>query len=325
MQEYLGYSDNDILERVDEYSLYCHYLGFEPIIGQKYSSPIRLGDDNPSFAIFERRYGFNTAIPISEFLWKDHAVATHGPQDVFDLITILCGYTSRIQAYWKVCSDFGIGGAAAMGSNQILFKEPKYNIPIEIKVKSKSFSSREIRYWKQYNVTEAILKLYNCTSIECYWLTKTQQYPGYPKGLGFAYRIYDKYQLYFPFQEKQKKFRNNWTDVCVPGFQQLQHTDICIVTKAYKDVMALRGFGYDAISPRGENIMLPVDVIEYIKNRYKTVFTLFDNDGKHKAAQYPFRMCQIPVESNQKDLTDYCAYFGIDATQNLLKSFYDSI
>lgn len=320
MQEYLEYSDNDILERVDEYSLYCHYLEFEPIIGKKYSSPIRLGDEDPSFAIFERRYGFGTIMPVSEFLWKDQAVTTHGPQDIFDLIAILNGYTSRIQAYWKVCGDFGLGGAPIIESRQILFKEPKYLEPIDIKVKSREFNKRDTLYWKQYNVNEPILRQYNCSAIECYWLTKTQQYPGYPKGLGFAYRIYNKYQLYFPFQIKKKKFRNNWIDSCIPGFQQLQNTDTCIITKAYKDVMSLRGFGFDAIAPRGENIMLPNEVIEYISKRYKNVFTLFDNDGKHKAHQYPFRECHIPLESGQKDLTDYCAYYGVDKTYSLLKT-----
>ena len=47
-----------ILERVDEYSLYCYYMGYEPIIGKKYHSPLRKGDDDPSFVIFERKYLF---------------------------------------------------------------------------------------------------------------------------------------------------------------------------------------------------------------------------------------------------------------------------
>lgn len=316
MQEYLEYSDNDILERVDEYSLYCHYLKFEPLIGKKYSSPIRLGDTDPSFAIFERKYGNN----FTEFLWKDQAVPFNGPQDIFDLVQILHNLSSRLTAKWKVCSDFNLGGAHDIADGQLVFKEAKYAEPIDIRVRSKPFSQRELLYWKQYNIKLETLNRYNTTSIEMYWLTRTQATPSYPKkNVGFSYRIYDKYQLYFPFAEKKKKFRNNWVDTCIPGFQQLQRTDLCVITKSMKDVMCLSTFGYDTVSPRGENILLPQELLQYLEHRYKRIVTLFDNDGKHKAHCYPYTETHIPIETNQKDPTDYCSFYGVDATQKLLK------
>lgn len=317
MLEYLEYSDNDILERVDEYSLYCHYLGFDPLIGKKYSSPLRLGDNDPSFAIFEKKYSMDSTN--SEFLWKDQALPLRGPKDIFDLVVYKFGLDNRLKAYIKVCSDFGLGGATSMDVESLILKEIQYAEPIEITIKSHDFTRRDLAYWKQYNVSDVLLKHYNTTSIECYWLTKTQQYPSYPKGLGFAYRIFNKYQLYFPFHEKKRKFRNDWVETCIPGLKQLTGTDTCIITKSYKDVMCLRGFGYDAISPRGENIMLPKECIEYLQKRYKRVVTLFDNDGKHKAEFYPFEEVHIPIETGQKDPTDYCSYYGIDATSRLLK------
>jgi hypothetical protein len=320
MQEYLGYSDDDILERVDEYSLYCHYLKFEPYIGKKYSSPIRLGDADPSFAIFERKYTFGGGNLPTEYLWKDQAISSHGPKDIFDLVEHLFdNVNTRTQAYWKVCGDFGLGGADKMDDGLLIFKEPKFMEPINIKVLSKPFSKRDLLYWQQYNVSETILAEYNVRAIDCYWLTATQQYPSYPKGLGYSYRIYDKYQIYFPFQDKKKKFRNNWIDSCISGLQQLKGNDTLIITKAYKDVMCLRSLGYDAIAPRGENIMLPELCVSHMVNRYKNIVTLFDNDEKHKAAKYPFKMLQVPLESGQKDITDYCAVYGVEQTVKLIK------
>ena len=317
MLEYLEYSDNDILERVDEYSLYCHYLEFDPLIGKKYSSPLRQGDNDPSFAIFEKKYSLD--LTTNEFLWKDQALNLRGPKDIFDLVMIKYDLPNRFKAYIKVCCDFGIGGADNLNIQSVLFKEPQYLEPINITIKSHKFTTRDLNYWKQYNVSECLLNQFNTTSIECYWMTKTQQYPSYPKGLGFAYRIFNKYQLYFPFQEKKRKFRNDWTDVCIPGFAQLSGFDTCIITKAYKDVICLKSFGYDTIAPRGENIMLPKECIAYLIKRYKRVITLFDNDGKHKAEYYPFEEKHIPIETGQKDPTDYCSFYGIDATQKLLK------
>jgi hypothetical protein len=54
-------------------------------------------------------------------------------------------------------------------------------------------------------------------------------------------------------------------------------------------------------------------------NRYKNIVTLFDNDEKHKAAKYPFKMLQVPLESGQKDITDYCAVYGVEQTVKLIK------
>lgn len=323
MLEYLEYSSDDILERVDEYSLYCHYLGYEACLGRKYSSPIRFKDDDPSFSLFERRYCYGTGEPSTEFLWKDHAVNLHGPQDIFDLVKLLNGYTHRNQAYWKVCSDFNLGGAPPIeSSGTLIFREPKYHEPVDIKVKSRPFNKRDLLYWKQFNVNEDILRLFHCKAILCYWLTSTQEYPLYPKGLGFSYEVLGKYQLYFPFVVRKQKFRNNWTDKCVPGLKQLTDKDMCVVTKSFKDVMCLYSFGYDSISPRGENIMLPVPIIEYIKQKYSTNFTLFDNDGKHKAGEYPFKEKHIPVESMTKDTTDYCSKYGPHKTAELLKHLF---
>ena len=73
--EHLLFSGEDILERVDEYTLYCSYLGFEPLIGAKYISPLRSSTDSsvdtdPSFGIYERKYGKGS----HEFMWKDQGI-----------------------------------------------------------------------------------------------------------------------------------------------------------------------------------------------------------------------------------------------------------
>ena len=309
----LLYDETDILERVDEYTLYCRYLKYEPIIGGKYRSPIRPNDEDPSFGIYERKYGHGA----NEFLWKDQAAGVHG--DIFDLVSRIY-MVPRARAMLQVCNDANIGGIQ-VGEPKLVEYEARYTSDIHIKVVSKKFGYKELEYWKQYNVGVSLLKLYNVTPIQSYWLTAEQTYPSLPKGLAFAYRIWDKYQLYFPKAEKAKKFRNNWTDICVPGFLQLRYDQpLCIITKAYKDVLCLRALGYEAVAPKSETTMLPKQCITHLQGRYSRVVTLFDNDGKHKAGEYPFEELHVPLASGTKDVTDYCAEYGSRGTEEMLST-----
>lgn len=309
--ETLLYDETDILERVDEYSLYCRYLHYRPLVGGKYHSPIRPGDDDPSFGIFERKYGHGA----NEFLWKDQSAGVHG--DIFDLVSKIYSI-SRWQAMQQVCADSGLGGSV-QGTPKIVEYEPEYINETHIRIVSKQFNYRDLDYWKQYNVGERLLREYNVTAIKEYWLSKEQLVPSYPRGLGFAYRIWDKYQLYFPHAEKHRKFRNNWTDICVPGFVQLKYKQpLCIITKAYKDVLCLSSLGYEVIAPKSETIMLPELCITHLQRRYERVVTLFDNDGKHKAKEYPFEELHVPIETQTKDPSDHCARYGPVQTAEML-------
>lgn len=83
--------------------------------------------------------------------------------------------------------------------------------------------------------------------------------------------------------------------------------------------MHLNSFGYEAIAPRGENIMLPEECIQLVKERYEKVLVLFDNDMKHKGDEYPFEKIYIPqVLPTDKDPTDFCRNHGIQETAEML-------
>lgn len=312
-------TEQELLERVDEYSLFCFYLEFQPVIGAKYKSRLRDGDDMPSFGIFERKthktFG-GTDWP-NEFLWKDQALPGKNCGDIFDLVQVLFKLPTRLNGFWKVCSDFGFGGTYE-AVKQLTKVEPIYYPLTKISVQSRAFSKNDLEYWKKYNISEDILKRYNCTAVQYYKLTEEQLYPTAPKQC-YAYRIGNRYQLYQPFVAKDRKFRNNWTEIDIPGWEQLQPATLCFNTKSYKDVMCLRSFGYEAVSPRGENILLPKEAIKSLSEKYETVLTLFDNDGKHSADKYPFRQVFVPIETGTKDITDFCAKYGIEETSKLLK------
>ncbi len=319
--EYLLFDESDILEVLDEYSLYCHYLEFIPEInGKAYKSPVRGNsvaglDDTPSFGIFEAKKGYGA----HEYLWKDYTTGISG--NIFYLVMLMFGLDNRNEARRKVMSDFGMGESRTP-KQRLIPVDKVYAEPVDIQVKSKLFTTRDLAYWDVINVNENVLGHFNTTSIGAYWTSPTQRFPQYPKGLGFAYRIWDKYQLYFPYAaEKKDKFRNNYTEACIFGHHQLRYeNDTLIITKSAKDVMCLYSFGFEAVTPRSESVLVPEEFLRYYETKYKRILVLFDNDGKHRGADYPYKGIFVPkLVERDKDTTDFCTNHGKKETYTMLQ------
>lgn len=317
MDEFL-LNEEDILQHVDEYTLYCHYLGFTPDIHMKYNSPIRLDDNDPSFGIFPSRY-----IAGREYLWKDQAKGLHG--DIFKLVRLILemrwGSCSRYKALAHIKAEFGLGPALSDSPPVVIQRYvPVPQSPMLIKVKSKPMDAADLRFWKQFNIDQVLLDMYNVRSISCYWTYAEQSIPRFPKVLGYSYYIGGKYKLYFPLDKKEFKFRNDMTQEQLEGFDQLKYDqELLVITKSLKDVMTLRSFGYEAVAPRGESILVPSEFLRFFEGKYKRIVLLFDNDGKHRAEEYSYQKVWIPKESGEKDLSDFCKHYGPQASQELLK------
>lgn len=317
--DHLLFTGEEILERVDEYTLYCSYLEYAPLIGAKYLSPIRIAmgkeaDGDPSFGVYEKKYGRGP----HEFMWKDQGVGVHG--DIFDLVKTLYQLQTRHQAMQQVLVDAGVIPGESL-KPIVDLSEKRYMGYSDITITSRKLNRAEINYWDRINVGQALLDEYLTTAVKMYWLYEDQEAPRFPKGMCFAYRMWDKYQLYFPQEVKKKKFRTDFTDACLPGFLQLKYnSELLIITKSYKDVIALRSFGYEAVAPRGESVMVPKDFLEHFKTKYRRILILFDNDLKHKGDDYEFEKIYVPKEiSTDKDPTDFCGNHGIDATAEMLR------
>lgn len=304
----------EILERVDEYSLYCFYLDFEPVIGAKYRSRIRTGDDRASFGMYVRKHGGDKP---HEYMWKDQALPVPNYGDIFDLVQRLHPeLENRLQAMIKVAQDFGLLEGTTAVTKQLIVT-PCTKEPSHIRIRSRPFSSTDLSYWKQFNVTPEILSKYLVKAVEFYYLFDSDVYPRSPYGLMYAYQIFDKFQLYQPVP---KQFYMDWTELCIPGFQQLSgQRELLVVTKSVKDIMCLRSLGIEAIAPRAENMIPSPDLIQWLK-QFKKVYILMDNDSKSSPHLYPFESVQIPIESGEKDVTDYLKRYGVSQTLELLKT-----
>jgi hypothetical protein len=312
MEDFL-IDEDSVLERVDEYTLYCHYLEFQPDIKVNYLSPLRADDDNPSFGIFPCRKAYR------EFMWKDSG-GKGDSGDIIKLVQLLFGYKSRYEALARIKSDFGLGITVPQ-TEKIVRYRPTYHTDCDIRLRSRNFYQSELDWWKQFNISPDILSRYRTGAVYMYWMSPSQKAPFFPGSHSFVYRVYDRYQLYFPTKPREYKFRNDMKPEHVLGFQQLTYTsDTLIITKSMKDVMCLRSFGYEAVSPRSENTPLPEQAIGYFNVKYKRKFILFDNDMKHRGDWYPYPQVYVPIESGSKDISDFTRDHGPQAASELLQT-----
>lgn len=308
-------SDMAILERVDEYTLYCRYLGFEPMLKTKYPSLVRAKDNDPSFSIFE------SLKPDREFFWKDNGIGDSG--DIFKLIRLRFGLKDTRDVYRKIDHDFQLGFTTGTPppENKIVHntlgdKKPE----VHIRIQSKPFTTADYKFWDSFGVTPATLQLYKVKSLQYYWMHDFQEVPKVPRNLAFAYEVLGKYKIYQPHMPLFK-FRNDFTEKCLEGFAQLTYkTDTLVITKSTKDVMVLREFGYDAVSPRSENTMVPEPYLKYFHTRYKKIYILFDNDMKHRGDKYQEPKIYVPIASKEKDVSDFRRAFGPQTTRDLLNT-----
>lgn len=307
-------TENDILERVDEYTLYCHYLEFSPDLGKTYRSPLRSDDSNPSFGVFiPRKYSDR------ELMWKDGAMNWSG--DIFELVKRLYDLRTKREAAALVCSDFKIGPHVPH-NGKITYNTIIPKVPVKIDIKSRPFDTTDLATFLRFHITEPILTRHEAFALHHYWLTgDPNEQPTYPRKRGYAYRIWDRYQLYFPDEEKALKWRSNYDERHLPGFLQLRYQHpLLILTKAKKDIMMFDSFGYEAIASRGENVFVPAEYLTYLETRYKEILVWHDNDGKTNAELYPYRKVYVPQGMRAKDPTDFCKRYGPKETLSLIKT-----
>jgi hypothetical protein len=298
-----------LLSEIDEYEMYKHYMGFYPELRTGYNSPLRRGDESPSFSLFTNQY------PPCEYRWKDSGIGVHG--DIFKLVRMLYGLTTDKDIIKQIRQDLSKEDYGLHNPKIVLKERPKDKGSTDIKVKSKEWSEEALRWWNSYSVSLSTLQRYHVSEVE--WFSMNNKII-HPKGLCFAYREMDKYQIYQP-HNPDFKFRNNFDEKIVMGFHQLQYQKpILIITKSKKDIMVLEEIGLtENVAARSENTVIPSKFLDYFDTKYQKKFELFDNDGKHKGEIYWDKKIFVPLESGAKDISDFVKMWGIDKGRELIK------
>ena len=332
-------SIRNVRRLIDDYSIYCFYIGQELELHEKYSSPLREGDNDPSFSLF---HGYGKADP-DKVYFKDHA--SIGTGDVFRFVSIILSgdYKKPLplnDTLKQINHDFGLGLGKEVECTfkpHIFKKVPVIKERKKIKVIAKTkFSAEYIKYWEEkYEIGKPIRDQYNTGEVDyLIYESKDGSYSMFrPKGLCIFYRIGEYYKIYQPF-DKENKFRNDFPSTYAEGFLQIDwsRNDYIIITKAMKECMLFRQhWNIQAVAGKSENTMISPELMEKLRSHFKHVFIWLDPDGPGKDARdkylnmYPWLTpLNMPENVEDKDPTDYYEVHRQEMTTELINKVFQN-
>lgn len=313
-----------ILSRFSEEQLMEYYLHL-PVKKGLFRSPLRR-DKQPTCSFYRNKSG--------TLIFKDFATGQH--LNVFDVVQSIfkCNYFESLRI---IANDFGIV------RDNTLHKNPgKINLnPIKIKDKEISkiqievqeFTDSELKWWGKYGISKDILKRFNVYSCKHVFLNdqlfaESQQHCPIFGYYGKKYQGLELWRCYFP-KRTSFRFITNWPSKKIQGYDQLpKKGKLLVITKSMKDSMCLYSCGITACAPNSENLFIPDKVLEDLKNRFKNIVVLYDNDRpglynmakirkEHPELTYVF----IPKKYGSKDISDFYKDHGRKETLNLIKTF----
>ena len=316
-----------LLELVSDYDIYCELIGFEIELHKTIHSPIRSGDERPSFILFIPTKLERPLRP--EEIWFKDYLGIHG--DVFKFAQEFASFNFGLELETRKDIIAFIDNQLKLGlltDNPRSYKKRKIDYEAAKETKdifytSRPFTRRDVWWWLQFGIDTLLLEQYNIKSIQ-YLLDDTFKVKRTIKTteLAFAYNIYDKLKLYRPEASPEFKWRNSCPAEYLQGIQQLEYLDILIMTKSMKDLLVFKSFmRVDVLAVQGEGMKFKNGIPHYTK---KFVVTDYDNAGIKAANQFkeigfePRWVSTHQYSQNgkikvvDKDISDYFKAHGLE-------------
>lgn len=314
-----------ILSKVSDSQIFWEYFGsFE--LGKVYPSKFRK-DRSPSTGFYVGKTG--------KLIYND--IATGEKLDCFAFVAKLLNITYA-EAIRTVGVDFGIiSGTSSrnlsrehLNRAELVDKEIKKNTLIQIV--PDRWKDEYLGYWREYEITKEELIGERVYPVKELYINKKKIYN--PHNLQrYAYLQHfegkDYMKIYSP-KDKSMKWVSN-IPLSVPfGIDNLKpQTDTLLITKSKKDMMVLKKIHPDVIATQNESsAALPEDIQALAWSLWKIGCIIWDNDevGVSNCTEFNelgFTYFNIPREYYKKfkikDPSDFVAYYGIDALQDLMK------
>ena len=313
-----------LLERASQETYLEYYLGI-PVKKGLYKSPLRK-DDKPTCSFYRNRSG--------DIIFKDFSGQFSGNFISVVMYKYSCSYYMALKI---IANDFGYIKHKKLTRNtkpivisNNTFKDDK---GAKIQIEAKDFSLKELLWWKQYGITEKILKKFRVFSCKTVFLndkifTKSnlaRPIFGYYRGKNSD--DLELWRIYLPFhRSNEPRFLSNWKSSMIQGIKQLpKEGDVLIITKSLKDVMCLYALGYNAIAPNSENIFLTENQYNKLKEKFKHIILFYDNDlagisNMNKIRKkYDIKCLWIPRHYECKDISDFYKKYGEIENKKLLE------
>lgn len=254
-----------IRERISDEEIFSFYLNQPVTFRTKFCSPLRK-DNNPTCNYFISRNGI---------LWmKDHS--GHFAGNCYDLVMFMFG-VNFTEALKIIAVDFNLIDADIKKDFKSVKQKKFIQEKSDIKFKIKKWTQSDLEYWKQYDIKLELLTYFNIVPVQHVWINDSLYYTHHKNDPAYAY-VFSKTDLkiYFP-KRKTGRFICNTT--VLQGYNKLpQVGKLLIITKSYKDVVALFNFGIPAIAPQSETVGINKEQYSDLKTRFDKIYSLYDFD-----------------------------------------------
>lgn len=205
----------------------------------------------------------------------------------------------------------------------------------KIRVKRRAWTTSDLKMWELIGVSQGTLQKFHVAPLDRAWLNDNPIFwYGHQNEIAYVYYFPNygefEYKLYFPFRKDYRFIHANAN--VLQGFHQMPGTgDFAIITKSYKDVLALYEFGIPACAPMAETMIVSPGEADGLSNRFSKIFTLYDIDklaGVDSMQKMKKLYQWTPLFFNvrkglPKDFTDYIKKSGVETTRLLVNNIKD--
>lgn len=309
------------IDQVPREWVFEYYLGLdEKLTGQRVQikSAFNPADKRPSMYIYlNARY--------NAYHFSDYSVDKSG--DGIQLVLELFKLASREQSTAKIITDYTqyLYNNGDKYKDRVVKRQENYRVT---NYRKRSWSSMDQKLWNSFHLGSSDLEWDYIFPLEYYEMSKdidgiekkliiSHSYIyGYFKADGTLYKIYQ------PFARDSKFVK---VKEYIQGLDRLTfEAPYLIILSSLKDIAFFRKLrikNAELIAPDSENVMVPDHMIEYFKQKYKAICTLFDNDDAGKKAMEKYRVIHsIPpaLLELSKDVSDSGRDYGIEKVREVV-------
>jgi len=326
-----------ILERIDQKDIFKKYFQIvsdtpedynEIIEGKLYKNPLRVFIDGSSDKNVGCAFNWDNRGMLK---FNDFAIRgrNNWSVDCFNIVQILydCNFMEALHKIYEIFNliendEYIIENIKERKEEARTTKSFK-----EIKVKIREWNNYDINYWSQYFIDKELLQFYNVYPVLNAWVGDKFYYGYSTRDLCYVFFFGNSIvKLYFPLRSKDKNrfIQNNGS--ILQGSQQLPLSgEFCLLTKSYKDVIALSLFDIPAVAGMSETVLISKKQHSILISRFDNLFTLFDYDKtgirnavKHKM-KYEISPLMFNKNEDEKDFSDNLKKYGINHMSNYIE------
>lgn len=201
------------------------------------------------------------------------------------------------------------------------------------------FNEGTLRYWATYGIGIDTLQFFRVRYLKRYASTSATGKKFEIKSTLtepiFAYMGHAYVKIYRPYSTKMRfLYGGRMPDIYCFGIEQIPSKgDLLFITGGEKDVLSLYAHGFNAICFNSETALIPENIIESLRLRFRHIIMLYDADetGVREAARqvellekYKVLNLRLPLSGTkvEKDISDF---FALGNSANELKALLSNI